>query len=81
MARADTSETIERHADIAGKRLGQCIHRKECKTVAFRRLANTRDDDKRISREEQVDDGSVGTTMHGANELPILRFHDQACWS
>jgi hypothetical protein len=31
-----------------------------------------------IGREEEVDDGPVGATMHGADKAPSVRFYDQA---
>jgi hypothetical protein len=78
MARADTFKAIDSYADIARQGLGQRIHREECKPVAFARFAYARRAEKPISRKEQVDNGSVGTTMHGAQEPPVIWFHDQA---
>ena len=78
MTRADPFEAIECDADIARQRLRQRMDREERKSIALRRFANARRAGKSIGGEEQVDNGSVGTTMHGANEAPIVLFHDQA---
>ena len=80
MARVGTFEAIERDTDIARQGVGQCIHRIKCKPVTFRWFAYARRAEKPVSRKEQVDNGSVGTPMHGANEPPIIYFHDQACF-
>ena len=80
MARVDTPEAIECDTDITRQGLGQCIHRIECKPVTFRRFTYARRAEKPVSRKEQVDNGSVGTPMHGANEPPIIDFHGQACF-
>ena len=78
MARVDPFEAVERDSDIACQGAGQRTHRVKCKSVAFRRFTDARRAGKPFGREEQVDNGSVGTSMHGANEPPIVRFHDQA---
>jgi len=77
MARVATFEAIDSYANIARQGLGQRIHREECKSVAFGRLTYARRAEKLISRKEQVDNGSVGTTMHGAKKPPVIRLHDQ----
>jgi hypothetical protein len=78
MARVDTFEAIDSYAAVARQGLGQRIHWEECKSVAFGRLTYARRAEKLISRKEQVDNGSVGATMHGAQEPPVIWFHDQA---
>src|ERR1700753_1734777 len=80
VARVDTFEAIDSYADLARQGSGQRGHREEGKSVAFSRFTYARRTDKLISREEQVDNGSVGATMHGAQEPPVIRFHDQGCF-